>query len=60
MVNASIAYGIPKEHLKTEMFVVPKMIGIGVPTLRMEILKKLYTVDFNYAAKRSKWEKSKG
>ena len=30
MVNASIAYGIPEEQLKTEMFLVPKMIKLQI------------------------------
>lgn len=53
MINASIAYGIPEEQVKKEMFQVPKMVGIGEPPLRIEILKKLDTVDFDYAYRRS-------
>ena len=60
MVNASIAYGIPKKQLKVEMFLVPKMVGIGEPPLRIEILKKLDTVDFNYAYERSELKKVDG
>jgi predicted nucleotidyltransferase len=60
MVNASIAYGIPKEQLKSEMFLVAKMIGIGEPPLRIEILKKLDTVDFKYAYQRSELKKVDG
>jgi predicted nucleotidyltransferase len=60
MVNASIAYGIPKEQLKEEMFLVPKMIGIGEPPLRIEILKKLDAVDFKYAYERSELKKVDG
>jgi predicted nucleotidyltransferase len=60
MVNASIAYGIPKEQLKTEMFLVSKMIGIGEPPLRIEILKKLDAVDFSYAYERSESKKVDG
>ena len=59
-VNVSIAYGIPKEQLKAEMFLVPKMIGIGEPPLRIEILKKLDTVDFKYAYQRSELKKLDG
>jgi len=60
MVNASIVYGIPKDQLKKEMFLVPKMIGIGEPPLRIEILKKLDTVDFKYAYERSELKKVDG
>lgn len=60
MVNASIAYGIPQEQLKTEMFLVPKMIGIGEPPLRIEILKKLDTIDFNFVYQRSELKKVDG
>ena len=42
------------------MFLVPKMIGIGEPPLRIEILKKLDTVDFNYAYERSELKKVDG
>lgn len=60
MLNASIAYGIPIGDVKKEMFLVPKMIGIGQPPLRIEILKKLDTVDFNYAYQRSEIKKVDG
>ncbi|MEM9856241.1 MAG: nucleotidyltransferase [Bacteroidota bacterium] len=53
LIKASISYGIPATSLKKEMFLVPKMIGIGQPPLRIEILKKLDTVDFTYAYQRS-------
>jgi len=53
LLKACIDFGIPKESIKTEMFLVPKMIGIGNPPLRIEILKKLDTIDFNYAFERS-------
>lgn len=49
LMKASIDYGIPSESLKKEMFLVAKMIGIGEPPLRIELLKKLDVVDFNYA-----------
>lgn len=54
MMKASLDYGIPRESLKKEMFLVPKMIGIGQPPLRIEVLKKLDTVDFQYAFQRIK------
>jgi predicted nucleotidyltransferase len=53
MINACISYGIPKEDLKLEMFLVPKMVGIGKPPLRIEVLKKLGSVDFQYAFQRA-------
>ena len=53
LIKASISYGIPATSLKKEMFLVPKMIGIGQPPLRIEILKKLDTVDFTYAYQRA-------
>lgn len=52
-LQACIDFGIDKEDLKEEMFLVEKMIGIGVPPLRIEILKKLDTVDFKYAYQRA-------
>ena len=39
------------------MFLVPKIIGIGSPPLRIEILKKLDTIDFGYAYQRSEIKK---
>ncbi len=51
-ILACIEYGIPKEKLAKEMFIVPKMIGIGEIPLRIEILKKLDIVDFQYAFER--------
>ncbi|RLD24764.1 MAG: hypothetical protein DRI71_01590 [Bacteroidetes bacterium] len=53
MINACVNYGIPINDLKKEMFLVPKMIGIGEPPLRIEILKQLGVVDFNYAYQRA-------
>jgi len=54
LIKASLDYGIPAKNLKKEMFLVPKMIGIGQPPLRIEVLKKLDTVDFEYAYQRIK------
>ncbi len=54
MVTACVAYGIPEESINIEMFLVQKMIGIGQPPLRIEILKKLDKVDFEYAFQRVK------
>lgn len=54
MIEACLAYGIPKNSLEIEMFLVPKMVVIGEPPLRIEILKKLDTVDFKYAHARAK------
>ena len=47
-------YGIASDSLKKEMFIVPKMVGIGEPSLRIEILKKLDIADFQYAYQRAK------
>ena len=60
MVNVCIDYGIPVEHIKKEMFLVQKMIGIGQPPLRIEILKKLDVIDFKYAFQRVKKVKVDG
>ncbi|MCF6352456.1 MAG: hypothetical protein L3J06_05565 [Cyclobacteriaceae bacterium] len=60
MMAACIEYGIPVESLKKEMFLVQKMIGIGQPPLRIELLKKLDTVDFELAFQRIKKEKLDG
>ena len=51
MINACADYGIPVDSIKKEMFLVPKMIGIGQPPLRIEILKKL-DIDFEFAFQR--------
>ncbi|MEP5613932.1 MAG: nucleotidyl transferase AbiEii/AbiGii toxin family protein [Cyclobacteriaceae bacterium] len=53
LLQASVNYGIPVESVNKEMFVVPKMVGIGNPPLRIELIKKLDTVDFEYAYQRS-------
>ena len=60
LVSASIKYGIPEEEVKREMFLVPKMIGIGQPPLRIEILKKLDSIDFDYAFQRVSKKKVDG
>ncbi|NMM50335.1 nucleotidyltransferase [Marinigracilibium pacificum] len=52
MINACIDYGISEDSLSDEMFQVPKMVGIGTPPLRIEILKHLNSVDFRYAYQR--------
>ncbi|MEM6642533.1 MAG: nucleotidyltransferase [Bacteroidota bacterium] len=52
LISAAIDYGIPKEQVKKEMFLVPKMVGIGQPPLRIELLKVLDTLDFEYAYQR--------
>ena len=52
-VKACIDFGIAKDMVKEEMFLVSKMIGIGQPPLRIEILKKLNTIDFEYAYQRA-------
>lgn len=60
MISACIEYGISADNLKKEMFLVPKMIGIGKPPLRIELLKKLDTVDFKFAYQRVKKNKLDG
>ena len=52
MLDACVEYGIPREELATEMFLIPKMIGIGDPPLRIEILKTVGSFDFDYAYSR--------
>lgn len=52
MVQACIDYGIPAETIELEMFLTEKLVGIGDPPLRIEILKKLDAVDFKYAFER--------
>ncbi len=52
LVQACIDYGIPADSIKKEMFLVQKMVGIGQPPLRIEILKKLDAIDFKCAYKR--------
>ena len=47
MIAACLGFGIPAGSLKEEMFLVEKMVGIGVPPLRIELLKKLDTVDLS-------------
>lgn len=60
LMKAACEYGIPSDSLSKEMFLVPKMIGIGKPPLRIEILKKLDTVDFTYAYKKAEIKKVDG
>lgn len=52
LVIACVEYGIPHDSVKKEMFLVQKMVGIGQPPLRIEILKKLDVIDFKYAYQR--------
>ena len=54
MMQACVAYGIEEESLLTDMFMVPRMVVIGEAPLRIEIIKKLDTVDFKYAYQRVK------
>ncbi|MGB3779581.1 MAG: hypothetical protein WA960_14570 [Tunicatimonas sp.] len=54
MMQACIAYGIEEENLLLDMFMVPRMVVIGEAPLRIEIIKKLDTVDFKYAYQRVK------
>lgn len=51
MVQVCTDYGIPEASIEKNMFLVSKMIGIGEPPLRIEILKKL-DIDFEYAFQR--------
>lgn len=52
-LKACIDFGIDEADLKEEMFLVEKMIGIGMPPIRIEILKKLDTIDFKFAYQRA-------
>lgn len=54
MIDACLAYGIPRESIEIDMFLVPKMVTIGEPPLRIELLKKLDAVNFKYAHSRAK------
>lgn len=49
MKNACIRFGIPIDQISDEMFLVQKMVRIGDLPFRIEILKKLDNVDFQYA-----------
>ncbi len=53
MVKVCVDYGIPIDSIQRGMFLTPKMVGIGQPPLRIEILKKL-DIDFKYAFERAK------
>ncbi len=52
MISACIQYGIDEKDLHEEMFLVEKMIGIGEPPLRIEILKNVGSFDFSFAFQR--------
>ncbi|MEL7002532.1 MAG: nucleotidyl transferase AbiEii/AbiGii toxin family protein [Bacteroidota bacterium] len=54
MLKACKSYGIPAESLEEEMFLLPKMVVIGQPPIKIEILKKLDIIDFTYAYERAK------
>ena len=54
MIQACVAYGIPEDSLMQEMFLLPKLVGIGEYPFRIKILKKLDTIDFQYAYARAK------
>lgn len=54
MMRACQKFGIEAASLKLEMFLVPKMIGIGDPPLRIEVLKQLGVVDFKYVFQRKR------
>lgn len=54
LISACLEFGIEQDQLNLDMFLVPRMIGIGSPPLRIEILKKLDIVDFELAYKRKK------
>ncbi|MEN8250133.1 MAG: hypothetical protein ABFS32_14470 [Bacteroidota bacterium] len=58
--KACIYYGIREGNLDEEMFLVPKMVGIGDPPLRIKLLKEVGIVDFKYAFKRSIRKKVEG
>ena len=53
MRQACVAYGISEKDIQQEMFLVPRMVVLGEPPLRIEVLKKLDAVDFPYANARA-------
>lgn len=53
VMRACIKYGIRSEDLDKSMFLVPKIIGIGEPPLRIKLLKQLDQIDFSYAFSRA-------
>lgn len=52
MIDACVDYGIARKELEKEMFLVPRMVGIGDSPLRIEILKTVGSFDFVYAFNR--------
>jgi hypothetical protein len=54
MVEACIDYGIPGELINKKMFLVQKMMGIGEPPMRVEILQEPDAIDFKYTFQRVK------
>ncbi len=52
MRDVCIAYRIPAEQVSVQMFQVPQVVDIGDEPFKIEILKKLDVVDFNYAYQR--------
>lgn len=60
MKSACIRFGIPIDQIADEMFLVPKMVRIGDLPFRIEILKKLDNVDFQYAFDRKVVSKMEG
>ena len=54
MWQACVSYGIDEDSLDTEMFLAPRMTVIGEAPFRIEIIKKLDAVDFQYAYARTK------
>ncbi len=51
--QACVSYGIDEDSLSMEMFLVPRMIAVGEAPFRIEIIKKLDVVDFQYAYART-------
>lgn len=51
--QACVAYGIDENSLSMEMFLAPRLAAVGDAPFRIEIIKKLDTVDFKYAYARA-------
>ncbi|MGK7390320.1 MAG: hypothetical protein ACNS60_08210 [Candidatus Cyclobacteriaceae bacterium M2_1C_046] len=50
--QACIAFQIPEEQISLRMFQIPQIVDIGDEPFKIEILKKLDVIDFNYAYER--------
>lgn len=53
LTEVCIAFKIPKDQLKIEMFQLPAVVDIGDEPFKIELLKKLDVIDFDLAFKRA-------